>query len=329
VLLSWWSEISLDEQELERVDTKTWARAHSTIARALLDTPYLSCGPALAFAMAHFESALSVYTSDEFPREWAETQIQIGRAQRALAGECATQEAKDAYLKAALERYRAALAIATPHGRPREWAEIQMEMGAAHRDLMLLHEHGSGPRDYAAQAVACYEQAIRLYSEAKHPRQWAHIQKEIGETYAASHVGGRIRNLERAIASFKNGLKVFSEAEMPREWAALLCALGNVLLEHQGGERTENLREALSCYLAALRVYNEQQTPAQWAETNLQAGLAWGELAYLNEERNAFRSAVNYVSTAARGFEQIGRPREAAKATDLANEIAEALQRTP
>ncbi len=327
-ILSWWGEIALDERDLESIEAKVWARAHATLAKALLDTPFLTRSPALALALAHYESALSVFTSDEFPREWAQTQIEMGTVQRALAGEC-SEGAKHEYLKAAIERYRAALRVATPQAAPREWGEIHIHMAAAHRDLVALDTSGSRPYDYLGRAISCYEQALRLYSESRHPREWARIQMQMGETYVAAQSGGRARNLERALACFQTAQRVFKEAETPREWAELMSATGNAMAELPGGERGENLRAALSCFVGALRVFNEADTPLQFAQTNLQTGLAWGELAYVSDDRTAFRNAVNYISTAAQSFEHAGRLGEAAKARELAADISASLKRAP
>ena len=325
--LSWWGEIALDERDLESVDAKIWARAHATLANALLDTPFLMRAPALALALAHYEAALGVYTSDEFPRDWAQTQIHMGTVQRTLAGECAA-EAKEQCLKAAIERYRAALRVATPQSAPREWAEIHIQLGAAHRDIVILDSSGSGPFDYLGRAISCYEQAMRLYSESRHPRQWARIQVEMGETYAAAHSGGRVRNLERAIACFKNAHRVFTEPETPQEWADLNRKMGQAMAELPNGDRSENLREALACFVGALRVFNEANAPILFAETNLQTGLAWGELAYALDDRTAFRNAVNYISTAAQAFDSAGRLGQAVRARELAADITESLKRT-
>lgn len=325
-ILSWWGEIGLDERDLEHIDAKTWARAHATLAKALLDTPFLARAPALALAMAHFEAALSVFTSDEFPRDWAQTQIEMGSAQRALAGEC-SEGAKEDYLKAAIERFRAALRVATPQAAPREWGEIHIHMAAAHRDLVTLDKSGSGPYDYLGRAISCYEQALRLYSESRHPKEWARIQVEMGETYMAAHSGGRARNLEHALACFQTAQRVLNEHETPREWAEVMGATGKAMAELPGGDLGENLRSALASFMGALRIFNETDTPLQFAHINLQTGLAWGELAYLSDDRTAFRNAVNYISTAGQAFEHAGELGEAAKANELAADISESLRR--
>lgn len=323
-ILSWWGEIALDERDLESMEAKVWAKAHVTLAKAFFDTPFLTRAPALALALAHYEAALSVYTSDESPREWAQAQIEMGMTQRALAGEC-SDEAKEEYLKSAIERYRAALRVATPQAAPREWGEIHIHMAGAHRDLVALDT--SGPFDYLSRAISCYEQAQRLYSEHRHPRQWARIQMQMGETYLAAHSGGRARNLERALEYFQTAQRVFNEHQTPREWAELMDATGKATAQLTTGDRGENLRAALACFVGALRVFNEAEAPLQFAQTNLQTGLAWGELAYVSDDRTAFRNAVNYISTAAQAFEHAGRLGEAAQANELASDINASLRR--
>ena len=169
---------------------------------------------------------------------------------------------------------------------------------------------------------------MRLYSESRHPRQWARIQVEMGITYVAAHSGGRVRNLERAIACFKNAHRVFTEQETPQEWADMNCRMGSVLAELPNGDRSENLRVGLACFVGALRVFNEVSAPVLFARTSLQTGLAWGELAYVLDDRTAYRNAVNYISTAAEAFDRSGRLGEAMRARELAQDITQSLQRT-
>lgn len=323
-LPGWWGEIALDERDLEVAGEKTWARAHLSLGHALQATPFLCRAPALALALGHCQASLLVYTSDESPREWAQTQIQMGAAQRLLARE-APSDRRDDVLRAAIERYQTTLRVATPQAFPREWGEIQLQLAGAHRDLLEMDFHGSSPHDYLGRAIGFYEEAMRLWSQARHPREWAHIQAEMGATFAACKAGGRARNLERALACIEQALTVFNEQSTPLDWAGLQAQRAAALAEMPTGDRAENLRQAITFYLSALRVYDAERTPLPWAETNLNLGLAWGELAYASDERNAYRNAVNYISTAANSFTSQGRPGEAVKAMALAEDISQSL----
>lgn len=325
-LLGWWGEIALDERDLENTDSKTWAKAHMTLARALQDTPFRVRATALAMSMVHYEAALSVYTSDEYPREWAETQILIGAVQRALAHEKVCLN-KEALLGSAIERYQTVLRIATPLSAPREWGEIQMQLAGTHRDLMELDPAGTGPHNHLARSIHFYEEAMRLWARTRHPREWARIQVEMAATYAASPVGGRVRNLERALTCFHNALEVLTEIEAPLEWAAINVQMATVIMELPFGDRAENVRQAIAYYLSALRVYDETTSPFPWTKTNLEIGLAWGELGYATDDLTAYRNAVNYVTTASASYARLGRADEAERTQAIVNDINESLQR--
>jgi tetratricopeptide (TPR) repeat protein len=326
-LLCWWSEVELAERDLEDVGEKLWAKAHCTLAQALHDVPFLSRATALAFSLMHFEASLSVYTSDEHPKEWVATQIRMGGVQRSLALQIADMPARQAMLRTAVERYQAALRIATPQAAPREWGEIQIQMAGAHRDLLSTDPHGTGPYDYLGRAITCYEQAMRLWARGRHPREWARIQSEMGQTYATSQAGGRLRNLEHAIECFHQALEVFTERETPPEWAEVQCHLGSVIAQLPGLARAENLRAAITCYLSALRVLDEKKSPILWAQTNLNTGLAWGDLAYETDDLSAYKNAINYINLAAASFARIGRAEAANKARATAEDIAASLRR--
>lgn len=325
-LLGWWSEIPLDGRDLEDTDSKIWAKAHMTLARALHDTPFRVRACALAMSMVHYQAALSVYTRDEFPHEWAETQILMGAVQRSLARENVCVD-KESLLRAALERYQTALSVATPVAAPREWGGIQMQLAGTHRDLMELDAAGIGPHNHLSRAIHFYEEAMRLWARARHPHEWARIQVEMAITYAGSPMGGRIRNLERALTCFQNALEIFTEADAPREWADVNVHMAAALLELPFGNRADNLQNSIACYLSALRVYDENDSPFVWTKTNLEIGLAWGELGYATDDHNAYRNAVNYINTASTSYARLGRADEAARTHSLANDINESLRR--
>jgi tetratricopeptide (TPR) repeat protein len=53
------------------------------------------------------------------------------------------------------------------------------------------------------RAIACFEAALRVYSEADFPQDWAMTQNNLGNAYLYLPTGDRGENLRRAIACYE------------------------------------------------------------------------------------------------------------------------------
>ena len=129
----------------------------------------------------------------------------------------------------------------------------QNNLGNAYSDLPT-GDRGENLR----RAIACYEAALRVYTEADFPSDWATTQNNLGNAYSDLPTGDRGENLRRAIACYEAALRVRTEADFPSDWARTQNNLGNAYRDLPTGDRGENLRRAIACYEAALRVYTER-----------------------------------------------------------------------
>ena len=64
-------------------------------------------------------------------------------------------------------------------------------------------------------AIAHYEAALRVYTEADFPSDWAMTQNNLGIAYRDLPTGDRGENLRRAIACYEAALRVYTEAGLP------------------------------------------------------------------------------------------------------------------
>ena len=75
------------------------------------------------------EEALTVFTREAFPQDWALTQNSLGLAYgKRLRGERADNQEK------AIAHYEAALTVYTREAFPREWATAQSGLGLAYAE---------------------------------------------------------------------------------------------------------------------------------------------------------------------------------------------------
>lgn len=104
-------------------------------------------------------------------------------------------------------------------------------------------------------ALASYQIALPHFPQAAFPKQWAMIQKHLGETYYHRPGGDKAENLETTLRCLQNSLQVYTRESLPHEWAAIQKELGAVYAHRHRGDRTENLEHAVEAYAAALEVF--------------------------------------------------------------------------
>ena len=146
------------------------------------------------------------------------------------------------------------------------------------------------------RAIACYEAALRVYTEADFPSDLAGTQGNLGNAYAKLPTGDRGDNLRRAIACYEAALRVYTEADFPSDWARTQIYLGIAYWSLPAGDRGENLRRAIACYESALRVYTESDFPSDWARTQIYLGIAYWGLPAGDRGENLRRAIACYES---------------------------------
>jgi hypothetical protein len=117
-------------------------------------------------AIAAHEAALTVYTKDSHPLEWAKTQTHLGHAWRELP----TGDKRE-NIRRAIAAYQAALTIYTRDAQPSEWAGAQNKLGEAWQELAATPAVRSqtipGIVQLSPQVKAngeAYENALNRYS---------------------------------------------------------------------------------------------------------------------------------------------------------------------
>ncbi|WP_390888644.1 tetratricopeptide repeat protein [Frigoriglobus tundricola] len=144
------------------------------------------------------------------------------------------------------------------------------------------------------RAIACYEAALRVHTEAEFPQDWAMTQNNLGTAHQNLPTGDRGENVRRAIACYESALRVYTEAEFPQDWATTQNNLGNAYCNLPTGDRDENLRNAIACYELALRVRTEAEFPQQWAMTQNNLGNAYSDLPTGDRGENLRRAIACY-----------------------------------
>jgi Tetratricopeptide repeat len=219
----------------------------------------------LEIAIAGYQAALSVYTRDAFPENWAMTQNNLANAYlNRINGSRADN------LERAIEFYQNALTVYTFEDFPEQWATTQNNLAVAYSNRI----NGSRANNLE-KAIAFYQAALTVYILEDFPEDWAMTQNNLANAYSDRINGSRADNLERAIAFYQAALTVYTREDFPEDWALTQNNLATAYRNRINGSRADNLERAIAFYQAALTVYTLEDFPEKWAMTQNNLGLAY------------------------------------------------------
>ncbi|MDZ8107407.1 MAG: tetratricopeptide repeat protein [Nostoc sp. DedQUE12a] len=219
----------------------------------------------LEIAITGDEIALTVFTQDRFPIDWARTQNNLGIAYcQRIQGEKADN------LELAIKCYQAALLEHTRERFPYDWAMAQNNLGAAYQNRIR------GERaENLELAIKCYQAGLLEHTHDHFPYEWATTQNNLGEAYRNRIQGEKADNLELAIKCYQDVLLEYTRDHFPYEWARTQNNLGIAYWERIQGEKADNLELAIKCYEDALLEYTHDRFPYEWARTQNNLGAAY------------------------------------------------------
>ena len=203
-------------------------------------------------------------------------------------------------LQAAIAVARREVALAQG---PDERGTALNDLGVA---LSILGERESGT-DKLDEAVAAYREALKEYTRARVPLDWAMTQMNLGNAFV--RLGEResgTDKLNEAVAAYREALKEYTRARVPLHWAMTQMNLGVALVrlgERESG--TDKLDEAVVAYREALKERTRARVPLDWAMTQMNLGNALVRLGEresgtdkLDEAVAAYREALKEYTRA-------------------------------
>ncbi len=211
----------------------------------------------LEIAITGYEIALSIFTRDNFPEQWASIQNYIAVAYiERIKGDNADN------LETAIACSHAALEIYSLVTYPEQWAMTQNNLGRAYNQRIRGEK-----AENLEMAITCFQSALQVQTREAFPTQWAMTQKNLGMTYNQRIRGEKAENVEMAIHYLLATLEIYTRQEFPESWADIQNNLAVAYTERIKGDRAENLEQAIGCCQNALQVYTREAFPHTWAET--------------------------------------------------------------
>ncbi len=239
--------------------------------------------------IAGCEVALTVYTQQAFPRDWAVAHSNLANAYSIrIRGERADN------LEQAIAYLQEALKVLTFGAFPQDWAKAQNSLGNAYSDRIR-----GDKADNLEQAIAYSQEALKVLTFETFPYEWAMTQNNLATAYRDRIRGKQADNLEQAIACFQEILKVFTFETFPQEWARTQNNLGAAYSKRIRGDKADNLEQAIAYYQQTLKVYTFETFPQEWARTQYNLGSTYSDRIRGNRAQN-LEQAIAYHQEALR-----------------------------
>ena len=253
----------------------------------------------LEHAADAYRGALTVYSRDTEPFQWARAQHSRGLVLKDLA----EREGGTHRIEQTVAAFRAALGVYSRERNPFYWAAVQGNLGTVLKRLGEL-ETGTARLE---QAIAAHHAALEVFTRERAPDDWAFAQDNLAN--ALSILGERTNStalLEQALDTHRAALEVLTRNRVPLSWATAQHNLGITLMV-LGRLRNEAplLEQSVDVFRAALHERTRERTPLEWAVTQNALGIALLRLGeriqsrtFLDQARDAYRAALEVLASA-------------------------------
>jgi tetratricopeptide (TPR) repeat protein len=280
-----WFHSQLDPNNSQK--NQDLARNFNNLAIDIQQFPLGSRLNNLEIAITLYQAALTVYTRQAFPYEWAATQNNLGEAYRnRIKGDRVDN------LEQAIGYYQAVLEVYTREAFPQDWAMTQNNLANAYNVRIK-----GGRADNLEMAIRYYQAALEVYTREAFPQDWAMTQNNLAIAYRNRIKGERVDNLEQAIGYYQAVLEVYTREAFPQDWAMTQNNLAIAYSDRIKGERADNLEQAIRYFQAALEVRTREAFPEQWAMTQNNLANAYSDR-IKGDRADNLEQAIGYYQAA-------------------------------
>lgn len=161
-----------------------------------------------------FESALKVYTYDEYPYNWADCKIALGLVYYDL-------ERYDDSIQA----YQSALQVYSYENSPEKWASIQDGLGGVY--FSVAPSYGEKNIEYLEKAISAYKAALQVRTTENYPSEWALTLTHLAGAYA------QLDQLDKSFTCYRSALEFYRANSFYYEFLAIGLSYGSTARHHQ------------------------------------------------------------------------------------------------
>jgi len=224
-------------------------------------------------------------------------------------------EGKIENCKKSIEAYNKALIIYTFDRFPREYAATQNNLGNSYGALAEEETEAENCKKECNKAIGAYNEALRIYTFERLPREYAATQNNLGNTYRIlAEVDDRVENCNKAIDSHKKALRIYTLAGFPRDYAMTQNNIGNTYSILAGiKDRVKNCKKSIESLKEALKIHTLARFPREYAMTQNNIGNAYRLLAEEEDKVENCKNAIKAYEEALRIYTLARFPRNYVK----------------
>ncbi len=292
-------------------------------------------------SLFHYQKAVELFSSNFYPREWADVQFDIGtcylqindvhnnaenidKAIFHLEQALNIQQRTSSYSKTAKSYHNLALAyskcsdkdIASNisqaiyyYSKAIENYEKELDSddwALSHSNLGYLFLE---KEDNTEKSIYHYSKSLEVYTKENNQLEWADAQNNLGIAYWKRKEGVRADNLELAISHFNNALEVRTKEKFPSEWGAVNHMLGALYREKLHDNKSDNIEQAIIYYKNALEVFIQKGVQYKVFITNFNLGNTYSER-IAGDYRHNQDKAITYYLKALRTISRVEYPED-------------------
>ncbi len=215
---------------------------------------------------AYFQQALTEWSRDRFPLEWAMTQTNLG----ATLEISAASEMNEDTLQKALDSYNAALEVYRAHSDDLDVAGMHYRAGSMLEEMARR----TGDSGDLQKAIDSYRAALAGYDVRSHPLMWAAVQRRLGRSLSLlADQRGDPAIEAQAIEAFRASLGVYERRRDSLSWVLVQEELAGELANL--GRATSNrayVKQSVAMIQNVLENFPRDSDPALWAELQTTLG---------------------------------------------------------
>lgn len=216
-------------------------------------------------AIHHYEDALEVCTEDDDRHKWGSIQYNLGRL---YSDRWYGNPARN--LETARTHLQNALTVRTREELPEKWAMAKSLLASicVKQAKLLPGKHAldveasdARDRNFVAEALDHYKQALAVYIKEAFPERWARIQVNRAELYLQHPTAANGDPAHQALQCCKRALEVYTPATHPLPWGLAQNNLGQAYQALSDGNHDENWWRAAEAYRQAMSVLTPDRFP--------------------------------------------------------------------
>ncbi|MEH2105230.1 hypothetical protein [Nostoc sp.] len=258
-LLRFWSKNYFARENLP-YKVQTVAGIISNFGTLIGQLPQGNLANNLDIAIVCFEVIEIIFTSEEYPIEWAISKLNLGNAYgNRIYGDHIENREK------AIVAYQDALKIYSREKYPIEWAETQTNLITLYSATIKNIKNDDNSDVKLDKLVSICNAVSEIFTQESFFEKWIIIKNNIASLYCDTPHPNWSNNLELSINIYNEVLDALNQESFPEESANTQMNMGIAYNKRIQGDRRENFNLAVQAYQNSLKFYTRENYPFRYA----------------------------------------------------------------